>query len=120
MMHFLGNMVWFFVATTFAIIFLCTTLLGLAVLDYLLDSDIKGALVKELGPRPILKKLKDRVLEFLNRHDGPSKEDMMAASMKQYEDYILSNRENKNYNEEVHSEIEKIFKDVEETRNNKQ
>ncbi len=79
MMNFLGNVVWLVMTLTVVIIFLCVSVVGLAVLDYALDSDIKGALVRTLGPRHFLKRLRLRLLQICKKVDTPEPNDIPAG-----------------------------------------
>lgn len=76
MMTFLGNLVWISFALTAIIMFLMISAIGLAALDYTLDSDIKGALVRLLGPRHFLKNIRIKLLKLAKRLDTPSEKDI--------------------------------------------
>lgn len=110
------------------LILLCVIMLALAVFDYLCDTDIKESLVEHLGPRKFLKKVRKNAEDFMYKHDGPSKEDLMTASDEDYRRYLYvghyevqKDREEKqgdqlepkeDFNQTIHNEIDKIFKDA--------
>ena len=94
-MNLIGNIVWFFMSLTVIVMFLCVTVVGLAVLDYALDSDIKGALVKWLGPRHFLKKLRIKMLQLMNKIDKPEENDIPLG--KTAEDW----QPDEDYNKEI-------------------
>ena len=107
------------------IIFLmCILMFGLALFDYLCDTDIKGRLTKDLGPRKRLKKVRKNVSDFMYKNDTPSKEDLMTASDEDYKRYLYAGKtippENtfelevqtkEDFSNTVHEEIKKIFDD---------
>ena len=101
MMAFLGNLVWFVIALTIIIIFLSVAIIGLACLDYTLDSDIKGALVKWLGPRPVLRKIHLNVLRMFKKLDKASYKDDPEGIWNGDEDYDA----------EIHELLEQIEKE---------
>ena len=80
-MNLIGNIVWFFMSLTVIVMFLCVTVVGLAVLDYALDSDIKGALVKWLGPRHFLKRVRLKLLQIGKKVDTSSNKDIWADNV---------------------------------------
>lgn len=100
MMNFLGNIVWLVMTLTVVIIFLCVSVVGLAVLDYALDSDIKGALVRTLGPRHFLKRLRLRLLQICKKVDTPSNKDIWADNVH----YIVD----PDYDKEIHELVNEI------------
>lgn len=102
MMAFLGNLVWFVIALTIIIIFLSVAIIGLACLDYTLDSDIKGALVKWLGPRPVLRKIHLNCLKMFKQLD--------KSNFKEDPDGIWKGDED--YDAEIHELLEKIEKEA--------
>ncbi len=71
-MDILGFITGVVLTLTFIIILLCVSAIGLAVLDYLLDSDIKGSLVKNLGLRPFLKHIHKNVEDIGGKLDEPT------------------------------------------------
>ena len=116
------------------IFLLCLLMLGLALFDYLCDTDIKGKLAKDLGPRKRLKKIRKNVSDFMYMNDTPSKEDLVTASDEDYKRYLYKKHlyagkevplENtfelevinkEDFDQEVHEEINKIFDNVDEKR----
>ena len=124
--HLFGTLFTGVMTLTAIIIFSCVALIGLACFDYLCDSDMKGALVKELGPRPLLKNLRQKVVDFFDKHDDDvTKEDVMVASDEDYRKrYLYGGRippediaKIEDYDAKIHEEIEKIFKSVEDGNN---
>ena len=61
-------------------LFCCSLILGLIVLDYLLDSNLKDELNRVLGPRKRIKGIRKRSLNLLNKID---KEDYEYEKKKQ-------------------------------------
>lgn len=100
MMNFLGNVVWLVMTLTVVIIFLCVSVVGLAVLDYALDSDIKGALVRALGPRYFLKRLRLRLLQICKKVDTPEPIDIWADNVHYVSD--------PDYDKEIHELLNEI------------
>lgn len=101
-MSFLGNVMAFTLTLTMIVIFLCVLVIGLSTLDYVLDSDIKGALVKWLGPRTFLKKIHIRMLKVLKKVDTPEENDIPIG--KTANDWQID----KNYDKEVEELLEQI------------
>ena len=101
MMDFIGNVTCILFAVTAWIIFACVGVVGLSVLDYALDSDIKGALVRKLGPRRFLRGLRLRLLKLTKKFDTPSHEDLDISP-----DGIW--RGGEDYDAEIHRLIEEI------------
>lgn len=108
MMQVLGNITWFVMALTVIVIFLCICVVGLAVLDYALDSDIKGALVTALGPRHFLRGIRLQFLKLAKRIDTPSYEDLDIC-----ENGVWHGGEN------YDAEIDKLLKEIKEAGNAK-
>ena len=75
------NIMCFFMACFGVIMFFSACLVGLAVLDYIFDIDIKESLKKEFGPRDWIKRLRKRLEQIADRFDEPSKEDLAFISM---------------------------------------
>lgn len=102
MIDILGQLILVFVLLSILIIFCCICVIALAVLDYTLDSDIKGALVTALGPRHFLKNIHLRFLKLAKKIDTPSDKDipygMDGSIWKPDEDYDA----------EIHRLIEEI------------
>ena len=105
------------------IILLCVIMFGLALFDYLCDTNIKDNLVKQLGPRKKLRGIRKNVQDFVYKNDRPSKEDLVAASDEDYKRYLYAGKitpektfelelqTKEDFNNKVHNEIEKIFED---------
>ena len=91
----LGTILLTVVTVSITIVFLCICVIGLAVLDFALDSDIKGALVKWLGPRHFLKKLRIKMLQLMNKIDKPEENDIPLG--KTAEDW----QPDEDYNKEI-------------------
>jgi len=101
MMEFIGDVTCILFAFTGWVIFACVWVVGLSVLDYLLDSNIKGALVRWLGPRTFLRGLRLRLLKLTKKFDTPSHEDLDISP-----DGIW--RGGEDYDAEIHRLIEEI------------
>ena len=101
-MNFLGGVVLFVVALTIIIIFLSVAVIGLACLDYTLDTDIKGALVKWLGPRPVLRNIHLNCLKMFKQLDKSNFKEDPNGIWKGDEDYDA----------EIHELLEKIEKEA--------
>ena len=99
-MNLIGNIVWLFMSLTVIVMFLCVTVVGLAVLDYALDSDIKGALVKWLGPRHFLKRVRLKLLQIGKKVDTPSNKDIWADNVH----YVID----PDYDKEIHDLVQQI------------
>ena len=108
-MDILGNITWFFMTLTALVIFLMVMVVGIAVLDYALDSDIKGALVKWLGPRHFLLPFKLKFLEIAKKVDTPSRKDIWSEDAK-----VLY--ETNDYDAEI-EEIKRRMKEAEKEQN---
>lgn len=113
MISFMVGVMQFFLTLSMIIFFICTCLLGLATFDYMLDIDIKEKLSKELGPRPLLKKLRIQILKLFKNFEGPDKFDLLGKSESMD---ILTDED---YDKEIHDlvdEIERNRKDAEHKR----
>lgn len=83
------NITMFFLASFTAIMFLCACLLGICVLDYILDADIKKSLQKEFGVRDWIKKLRARISTIIKQLDKPTlKEDVVYYTPEETEAII--------------------------------
>lgn len=110
MIAFMVGVMQFFLTLSMIIFFLCICLLGLATLDYMLDLDIKQKITNELGPRPLLKELRIKILKLFKKFEGPDKFDLLGKSEGMD---ILTDED---YDKEIHDlvdEIERNRKDAE-------
>lgn len=89
MIRFMVAVMSFFMACFGVIIFLCACILGLCTLDYLFDSDIKGYLVKQLGSRELMKRLRSKVDKIIHKLDNDKTDDRF----KPIEQHALSQNE---------------------------
>ena len=102
MISILGQLILIFVLLSILIIFCCICVIALAVLDYTLDSDMKGALVTALGPRHFLKNVRLQFLKLAKKIDTPSEKDIPIG--KTTEDW----RPDEDYDKEIDNLVEQI------------
>lgn len=76
MIELMVSIMCFFMACFGVIMFFSACLIGLAVLDYIFDIDIKESLKKEFGPKDWIKRLRKKLEQIADRFDEPSKEDL--------------------------------------------
>lgn len=77
MIKFFVGVTQFFIALFMATLFLCAFLMALALLDYMLDLDMKQELNNTLGNRHVLKNLRERILALMRDLDTPSWKDKL-------------------------------------------
>ena len=69
MIKFLTAVLMFFIDIFMLIVIFCAIVLALIMVDYILDTDIKTALNKWLGPRKGLKDIRKNVLKLFDKID---------------------------------------------------
>ena len=69
MIKFLTAVLMLFIDIFMLIVIFCAIVLALIVLDYILDTDIKMALNKWLGPRKVLKDIRKNILKLFDKVD---------------------------------------------------
>ena len=80
MIKFLVGVTQFFMALFTATLFFCAFLMGLALLDYMLDIDVKSNLTKALGPRKELKNFRVKLVELINKLDSPTWKELLDTT----------------------------------------
>lgn len=84
MIDFLMNIVMIFLTLFVIIMFACACIMGIGVIDWFFDLDIKGWLTKNLGERKIFKKVRQKLEDIENNLNDVEEPPIMPSDMKYY------------------------------------
>ncbi len=114
MIKFLVGVTQFFMALFTATLFFCAFLMGLALLDYMLDINVKSNLTKALGPRKELKNFRVKLVELIDKLDSPTWKELLDTTVPNNRDDEIEEIKRK-FTEDIKSQ-NYIFQEKEEKK----